>query len=141
MQLSQKIEAILFFKGEPVSIKRLCEILKVSKEEIGEAIIELNNSLKERGIVLLEKGDELHLTYSYEVPYYINFEQLTSFRIFFNNTNYIKNYSLHIFHENGLNIFMKYYNDAKPDSTVKSDKGIDYYWGKSNLFGNIDYKN
>ena len=44
--LAQKIEAILFFKGEPVSMKKLGEILKVSKEEIGEAIIDLNNSLK-----------------------------------------------------------------------------------------------
>jgi len=55
MDLEKKIEAILFFKGEPVSIKKLGEILKVSKEEVGEAIINLNNSFKERGIVLLEK--------------------------------------------------------------------------------------
>ena len=59
--LVQKIEAILFFKGEPVSIKKLGDILKVSKEELGEAIIELNNNLKERGVVLLEKGDEITL--------------------------------------------------------------------------------
>jgi segregation and condensation protein B len=59
--LVQKIEAILFFKGEPVSMKKLGEVLKVSKEELGEAIIELNNNLKERGIVLLEKGDEITL--------------------------------------------------------------------------------
>ena len=59
--LVQKIEAILFFKGEPVSLKKLGEILKVSKEELGEAIIELNNNLKERGVVLLEKGDEVTL--------------------------------------------------------------------------------
>ena len=61
MKLEQKIEAILFFKGEPVSIKRLMEILKVSKDELGEAIIDLNNSLKERGIVLMEKNDEITL--------------------------------------------------------------------------------
>jgi segregation and condensation protein B len=61
MNLTQKIEAILFFKGEPMSIKRLMEILKVSKEEIGEAIIDLDNNLKEKGIVLLEKNDEVTL--------------------------------------------------------------------------------
>ncbi|MFA6324803.1 MAG: SMC-Scp complex subunit ScpB [Candidatus Paceibacterota bacterium] len=61
MELKQKIEAILFFKGEPLSIKRLMEILKVSKEEIGEALIDLNNDLNVRGIVLVEKGDELTL--------------------------------------------------------------------------------
>lgn len=61
MNLSQKIEAILFFKGEPVSLKKLGEILKVSKEELGEALIDLNNSLHERGIVLMEKGEEITL--------------------------------------------------------------------------------
>jgi segregation and condensation protein B len=69
--LSQKIEAILFFKGEPISIKRLGEILKVSKEEIGEAIIDLNNKLQDRGIVLLEKGDELTLGTNPELSHLI----------------------------------------------------------------------
>ena len=61
MELSKKIEAILFFKGEPVSMKRLVEILKVSREEVAEAIIDLHNKLQERGIVLLEKNDEITL--------------------------------------------------------------------------------
>jgi len=61
MNLAQKIEGILFFKGEPVSIKKLEDILKVSKEEITEAILELDNNLKDRGIVLLKKGDEFTL--------------------------------------------------------------------------------
>ncbi len=42
-------------------MKRLAEILKVPKEELGEAIISLNNNLKERGIVLVEKNDEIML--------------------------------------------------------------------------------
>jgi len=67
MNLKQKIEAILFFKGEPISIKRLGEILKVSKEEIGEALIDLNNDLRDRGIVLLEKGGEVTLGTSPEL--------------------------------------------------------------------------
>lgn len=61
MNLTQKIEAILFWKGEPMSIKRLTEILKVSKEEIMEAILDLNNKLKDRGIVLMESDDHLTL--------------------------------------------------------------------------------
>ena len=59
--LEQKIEAVLFFKGEPVSITKLMDILKVSKEEIGEAIINLYTKLADRGIVLMEKENEITL--------------------------------------------------------------------------------
>jgi segregation and condensation protein B len=59
--LEQKIEAILFFKGEAVSIAKLIEILKVSKEEIGEAIVSLHTKLADRGIVLMEKENEITL--------------------------------------------------------------------------------
>ncbi|MCC7160237.1 SMC-Scp complex subunit ScpB [Candidatus Nomurabacteria bacterium] len=59
--LEQKIEAILFFKGEPVSLKRLKDILKVSEEEIKEAVLNLKNNLEGRGIVLLDKEEEITL--------------------------------------------------------------------------------
>lgn len=59
--LEQKIEAILFWKGEPVSIKKLEDILKVSKEEIIEAISSLKNNLENRGVALVENGDEVML--------------------------------------------------------------------------------
>lgn len=59
--LEKQIEAILFFKGEPVSLKKLADILKVSKEEIFEAISSLKNSLLSRGIVLLDNNDEYQL--------------------------------------------------------------------------------
>ena len=59
--LEQKIEAILFFKGEPVSITKLMDILKVSKEEMAEAIISLSTKLQDRGIVLQVKENELNL--------------------------------------------------------------------------------
>lgn len=58
MNLENKIEAILFFKGEPVSLKKLSDILKVSKEEIQEGVVILKNSLAGRGIVLVEKDNE-----------------------------------------------------------------------------------
>lgn len=60
-KLEQKLEAILFFKGEPVSIDKLISILKVSKEELVEAVISLNAKLADRGIVLMEKENELTL--------------------------------------------------------------------------------
>ena len=55
MNLESKIEAILFWKGEPISRKRLGEILKVGQSEINEGIEKLKENLKTRGIVLLEK--------------------------------------------------------------------------------------
>ncbi len=61
MNLEAKIEAILFFKGEPVNLKKLIDTLKVSKDEIKEAINLLKNTLAGRGIVLMEKEDEYYL--------------------------------------------------------------------------------
>lgn len=61
MNLEQKLEAILFFKGESISIKKLSSILEISEEEIKEAIRNLKNNLENRGIVLLEKENEISL--------------------------------------------------------------------------------
>ncbi|KKS50185.1 hypothetical protein A2443_01880 [Candidatus Nomurabacteria bacterium RIFOXYC2_FULL_43_16] len=70
--LQNKIEAILFWKGEPMSRKRLAEILsssakasdgqgRIGQLEINEAIEKLKENLKNRGIVLIEKDDEITL--------------------------------------------------------------------------------
>src|SRR3989344_3820125 len=61
MNLDSKIEAILFFKGEPVSRKRLAEILKVGQTEINEGIEKLKENLKERGVTLQEKDNDVTL--------------------------------------------------------------------------------
>jgi segregation and condensation protein B len=61
MNLEQKLEAILFFKGESISIKKLSSILEISEEEIKEAIQNLKNNLENRGIVLLEKENDISL--------------------------------------------------------------------------------
>lgn len=66
MEIEKKIEAILFFKGEPVSFKKLEDILKVSKDEIVEAVSILKNNLSGRGVVLLENNGELTLGTSSE---------------------------------------------------------------------------
>lgn len=60
--LEQKIEAILFFKGEPVSIKKLSDILSASVEEINSAIEMLKNNLANRGIVLQTNNGEVTLS-------------------------------------------------------------------------------
>lgn len=61
MEIESKIEAILFWKGEPMSRKKLGEVLKVKEEEITEVIEKLKMNLKERGIALIEKGEEIML--------------------------------------------------------------------------------
>ena len=61
MNLELKIEAVLFWKGEPFSRKKLSEILKVDQVEINDSIERLKESLKDRGIVLLEKENEISL--------------------------------------------------------------------------------
>ncbi len=61
MDLEQKIEAILFFKGEPVSRKKLSDILKVGQTEINEAISKLKENLSNKGIVLQEKENDITL--------------------------------------------------------------------------------
>lgn len=60
-ELEAKIEAILFWKGEPMSRKRLVEILKVDQEEVSHSIEMLKISLGNRGIVLQEKDNEIVL--------------------------------------------------------------------------------
>jgi segregation and condensation protein B len=61
MNIEQKIEAILFFKGEPMSRKKLSEFLGVGQVEINESLEKLKENLKDRGIVLLEKENEITL--------------------------------------------------------------------------------
>ncbi len=61
MDLESKIEAILFWKGEPVSVNWLVNTLKVSKDEIASAIVNLTEKLSGRGIVLLAREGEITL--------------------------------------------------------------------------------
>lgn len=59
--LEAKIEALLFFYGEPVSKAKLTKVLDMSEDKVSEAIVNLKESLKERGIVLLTKDNEVTL--------------------------------------------------------------------------------
>jgi chromosome segregation and condensation protein ScpB len=43
--LSKKIEAILFYSSEPVSVNFLVKILEAKKEEVSQAITELKDKL------------------------------------------------------------------------------------------------
>ncbi|MEX0917013.1 MAG: SMC-Scp complex subunit ScpB [Candidatus Paceibacterota bacterium] len=61
MNNNVKLEALLFWKGEPVAKKELLRLLSFSKEELGEALVVLRETLSKRGTTLLEKGDEVSL--------------------------------------------------------------------------------
>lgn len=70
MKLSTKIESILFFKGEAVSVKQLSGFLDVEEKEVIDALMELKNDLQGRGIrlvtnegrVMLGTSPEMHET-------------------------------------------------------------------------------
>ncbi len=59
--ISARIEALLFYKGEPVSVRFLAETLKVSEEIVREALVSLEHSFDGRGIVLMRIEDEIML--------------------------------------------------------------------------------
>ncbi len=61
MNLSTQIEAILFWKGEPIEKKKLESMLKVSFDELETGLNELEKSLTGRGIRLIRTETELEL--------------------------------------------------------------------------------
>ena len=64
MNLEQKIEAILFYKNEPVNTDWLASFLEVEKQELQSAIQSLSASLESRGITLIDNKFEVSLAAS-----------------------------------------------------------------------------
>lgn len=64
--LENKIEALLFYRGNPVKIKELQKVLSCSEEEIINSLDKLRNNLSNRGIRLTEKEDTVVLVTSPE---------------------------------------------------------------------------
>ncbi|MCX6715820.1 MAG: SMC-Scp complex subunit ScpB [Candidatus Taylorbacteria bacterium] len=75
MDLPQKIEAILFWKAEPVAIKKLASLLNESTDTIRQGIEQLEQGLKGRGITLVQTDDDIMLGTAKELSPLI--EQLT----------------------------------------------------------------
>lgn len=67
MELQSKIEGLLFYKGEPMSVKKLAELFSVSTEEIEESLPKLEQSLTNRGITLIKKDDSIMLAIAKEL--------------------------------------------------------------------------
>ncbi|MBP6858482.1 MAG: SMC-Scp complex subunit ScpB [Candidatus Pacebacteria bacterium] len=75
MNISAQLEAILFWKAEPVSIKKLCTLLDVGTDAINAGLQELENALRGRGLTLVRTDDEVMLGTAKEISSLI--EQLT----------------------------------------------------------------
>lgn len=60
-ELTKAIEALLFAANEPQKIKKLAALFEVSEEETRTALSGLEETLKERGIRLVSKDDEVFL--------------------------------------------------------------------------------
>lgn len=61
LELDSQIEAILFWKGEPQSIKKLAANLGKKEEEIKASLETLKDKIKDRGVELIFKDDEVML--------------------------------------------------------------------------------
>ncbi len=61
MELDAKIEALLYFKAEPVSFKLLAEILAKSEKQVREAVDLLKSKLEGRGLTLIIESDSAEL--------------------------------------------------------------------------------
>lgn len=73
LTIDSQIEAILFFKGEPLSKKILAKILDKDIEEIDNALLVLEERLETGGINLMRKSDEVMLGTAPEMSSIIEF--------------------------------------------------------------------
>jgi segregation and condensation protein B len=67
LPLESQIEALLFWKAETLSIKKIANILNKDVEEIKTAIQTLRESLKGRGVTLIEWEEDITLGTAKEV--------------------------------------------------------------------------
>ena len=61
MTIDTQLEAVLFFKAEPVSVKRLAVLLGVDKKTIEDGLAVLEEKLNGRGVSLVRAGDEVEI--------------------------------------------------------------------------------
>ncbi len=67
MHLSSTIEGILFFRGEPATIKELAKMCKKTEGEIRDALKELEQNLAGRGVQLVTAEDTVTLATAKEL--------------------------------------------------------------------------
>lgn len=64
MDISSKIESVLFWRAEPISVKQLAQILSESESVVEEGLSLLEKSLQGRGLSLVRKDNEVTLATS-----------------------------------------------------------------------------
>lgn len=69
--MQSKIEALLFFKGEPVSLKFLEESLKISQDEVVDQLSHLKEQLAERGLRIVQTENKVELRTAPELSDFI----------------------------------------------------------------------
>jgi len=72
MALEHRLEAVLFFKGEPETKGKLIKLLEAEEEEFDRAVNKLDAALQTRGIRLLKANDSLELVTAPESSGVIN---------------------------------------------------------------------
>lgn len=61
LHLSQKIEALLFYKTEPLSYKKIAQMLEAEEGDVRESVLEMKSLLEGRGLVVTENNGEVAL--------------------------------------------------------------------------------
>lgn len=61
MNLTARIEAILFYKAEPVAVARLADMLAVAPDDISAALEELRARYEGTGLALMQNGSDVML--------------------------------------------------------------------------------
>lgn len=61
MDISEKIEALLFWKAEPVALTELSRLLEIDTKTILHGLDNLKHNLQGRGIVLIQTKDDVSL--------------------------------------------------------------------------------
>ena len=68
MNLDQKIEAILFFRGESVALKKLASILQVGPDEVKQGIEMLKNRLQTSALTVIAIFSGMSAAKSIAIP-------------------------------------------------------------------------
>lgn len=71
MDTVKKLEALLFYKGEPMTHKELGKLLGITIDEVKSGVTELKNRLGGHGLILIEKEDSVELRTHHEVSHLI----------------------------------------------------------------------
>jgi segregation and condensation protein B len=61
MDLSAKIEALLFYRAEPLSRQELSKLCGAGESDVSNALTTLKENLSHRGLELMEHGEEVEL--------------------------------------------------------------------------------